>query len=419
MYDVRKLKLSQAEQLDALELASGELYSPRTDLVAISRVQLSDMYLKNGMSMLDIAEVFNCSRQTIVNKLRRYDIPMRNRKRFNIEKTQLVDLYLGQKLSIYGISRIFNCSYNVIANRLIEYGISTRRHKIAIPLRQIKYMYVTKRMSACAIADALKVCSFTTIIERLKDYGIPIRNGVEAKKIKSIMSRRCNIGKAQLIDLYLEQNMSARSIGRLFDCRHEVIIRRLTEYGISVRSQAEALKTPSVRKRFLEVQNDPMRKIKQSNRLKQSWKNPEERANMSQRLSVSLQKWWRQLSCEQKDIMVKSMHQGLHRRPTKPEIVVRELLDNVFPNEWEYVGDGKLIIGGKNPDFAKRTDGKRQIIEVFGDWWHGEQLTGRNKKEEEEHRMQIFREYGYDTLIIWESELKEPQKVLAKVSNFS
>lgn len=60
-----------------------------------------------------------------------------------------------------------------------------------------------------------------------------------------------------------------------------------------------------------------------------------------------------------------------------------------------YNGNGKqnIIIGGKIPDYV-RMDGKKQVIEVFGTYWHNE--------EEEEERIEHYRKYGYDCLVIWE-----------------
>lgn len=63
---------------------------------------------------------------------------------------------------------------------------------------------------------------------------------------------------------------------------------------------------------------------------------------------------------------------------------------------FKYVGDGSLWICGKNPDFID--EDKKTIIELFGDYWH--------KDEDEITRAEHFKSYGFNTIIIWESEIK-------------
>ena len=97
-------------------------------------------------------------------------------------------------------------------------------------------------------------------------------------------------------------------------------------------------------------------------------------------------------------------------KKNKKEIKLESLLNIVFPNEWEFVGDGKLIINGKCPDFVS-TMGKRYLIELYGDYWH--------KGESEQDRIDCFLPYGYRTLIIWEHELKHSFSLANKIRLFS
>jgi len=50
-------------------------------------------------------------------------------------------------------------------------------------------------------------------------------------------------------------------------------------------------------------------------------------------------------------------------------------------------------------------------IELFGNYWH--------KAEEAEERKKIFAEYGFETLIIWENELKNEEAIIEKVKQFT
>ena len=103
------------------------------------------------------------------------------------------------------------------------------------------------------------------------------------------------------------------------------------------------------------------------------------------------------------------------KQPNKPEIVLTELLNNFLSNEYKYVGDGKVIIGGFNPDFIN-INGQKKIIEMFGDYWHNRTDTITRDKI----RLKTYKEYGYKTLIIWEHELKNNlKKLILKLKEFN
>lgn len=95
------------------------------------------------------------------------------------------------------------------------------------------------------------------------------------------------------------------------------------------------------------------------------------------------------------------------RKPNKSELKLLSILQKVNPS-WRYVGDGKLIISGKCPDFS---DNNGKLIELFGRHWH--------EPEEERERADFFKERGYVTLVIWEHELKDEMAVTTKVVNFA
>lgn len=84
-------------------------------------------------------------------------------------------------------------------------------------------------------------------------------------------------------------------------------------------------------------------------------------------------------------------------KPNQLEHRLLKLLETHFPNEWRYVGDFQLIIGGMCPDFAN-VNGRKQLIEVFGDYWHSE--------DNPQDRIDRFRQFGFDCLVLWEHEIK-------------
>jgi len=107
---------------------------------------------------------------------------------------------------------------------------------------------------------------------------------------------------------------------------------------------------------------------------------------------------------------VRKSRQATCIKPTSAEQKLVDILEQNWPGEWKYVGDGQVIIGGCCPDFIN-TNGKKQIIEVFGTYWHD--LFDVAKKKEH------YRQYGFDTLVIWEDELADEEATLKKVKTFA
>lgn len=97
------------------------------------------------------------------------------------------------------------------------------------------------------------------------------------------------------------------------------------------------------------------------------------------------------------------------RRPNKTEEMLNSWLRYYFPNHFTFVGDGKVVIEGLNPDWID-CDGSNRIIELFGEPWH--------RPEEEQTRKNRFAKFGYRTLVIWYEELKDKKSVLEKIQNF-
>lgn len=128
-----------------------------------------------------------------------------------------------------------------------------------------------------------------------------------------------------------------------------------------------------------------------------------------QRKSIAKKKQWSDPVWHK--AQVKRMAKGSQRdSPNKKEIKLQKLLDFLYPHEWKYVGDGSVIFGTKNPDFIN-VNGKKQIIELFGDYWH----KGQNPQD----RIDVFAPFGFSTLVIWERELKHIPKLIGRIQRFT
>ena len=119
-------------------------------------------------------------------------------------------------------------------------------------------------------------------------------------------------------------------------------------------------------------------------------------------------------------VFVKKMMAGLNMRPNKLELRVTKVLRQYYPREWQYTGNGEVIIGALVPDFTN-INGRKALIEVFGDYWH---KRGRSRKpsyvQTEYGRKEYYSRYGFSCLVLWESFLNNASdaEVAQKVGQF-
>lgn len=100
--------------------------------------------------------------------------------------------------------------------------------------------------------------------------------------------------------------------------------------------------------------------------------------------------------------------------PNKQELKLQAILDSYFPSEWKFVGDGQVIIGGLCPDFTN-INGKKCLIELFGDYWHSKIESWTRT---ELGRIMCYNSYGYKCLVIWEHELKDEKALVERLKKW-
>jgi len=142
------------------------------------------------MSSHQIAKIYHCHQSTIWYRLKRYRIKMRTGSgakrlvfKINISKEKLKKLYLGSKMSSLEIAKIYHCSPNSIRCLLRKYKIRIRPksearrlfYNINIPKKELKEMYLEKKISSVEIAKRFK-CNPGLVRNRLREYKIPIRS---------------------------------------------------------------------------------------------------------------------------------------------------------------------------------------------------------------------------------------------------
>lgn len=73
-------------------------------------------------------------------------------------------------------------------------------------------------------------------------------------------------------------------------------------------------------------------------------------------------------------------------------------LGQILGNQFKYTGDGTKVIEGKTPDFVNEVE--KVIVELYGSYWHRNETVKQTTD-----RINLFKSHGYNTIIIWESEL--------------
>ena len=153
--------------------------------------------------------------------------------------------------------------------------------------------------------------------------------------------------------------------------------------------EKRALMTDGNRRRA----EDPITRKKISETVKSIWHDqdgPYRTEEKMNKLSNSMLKLWKDPE------YVSKIKKSRLLKPNKAERKLLGILNDLFPNEWKFVGDFSFMIDGKNPDFLN-VNGQKKLIELFGDYWH----QGDNPQD----RIDIFKPFGFDTLVVWESEL--------------
>lgn len=109
------------------------MYRPK---YTISKEDLYKLYSIEGKSAVRIAKIYNCSDDTILNRLKEFKIP--STFRVKILKDDLQRLYLKENKSTIEIAKIYSCSSGTVSYKLNKFGIP-RKSKCQIHMKYAKY----------------------------------------------------------------------------------------------------------------------------------------------------------------------------------------------------------------------------------------------------------------------------------------
>jgi len=131
-------------------------------------------------------------------------------------------------------------------------------------------------------------------------------------------------------------------------------------------------------------------------------------------LSKKIKEKWKDKKYAER--VIKSWRKSLQKKPSSFEKRII-LLCSKYRLPFIYTGDGRILVGYKNPDFINKED--KIIIEVFLDYFKIRDYGSVENyiKKRGEH----FKKYGYKTIFICESEIANKnwkQICLNKINGF-
>ena len=111
---------------------------------------------------------------------------------------------------------------------------------------------------------------------------------------------------------------------------------------------------------------------------------------------------------------VEAVIRAINLRPNKQEIALGKIIDDVCPCQFKYNGDYSLgvILNRYIPDFVN-INGKKQVIEFFGSYWH--RIDGRGEQE----TIDKYRQLGWHCLVVWDTELANVRTLKGKIRAFA
>lgn len=311
----------------------------------------------------------------------------------------------------------------------------------------LKELYLEKRMTGVQIHETLglKIPTTYLLLHRLNIQTRPFSAaGIERKRkmdqrIEQIERKYGSPFGTLLSSWYIDEKRTGDEIAERLNIPHQTMYDLLDKYGIQKRSTGECLKgRPCSEKTKVAVsraqkgkRDGPLpeiqrRKIGEANkgrvvtgetRLKLSLTHKGKRLSPKSefKLNHTTPKAWREAwaismrKVWQNPDFVRKQMKARGVKPNKVERVLELILNEAYPGQWKYTGDGQFIIAGKCPDFVN-VNGKKQIIEVYGDFWH----RGQDPAE----RIDLFKQFGYSTLVVWEKEFTDMPSLKIRLDDF-
>ncbi len=206
--------------------------------IPVTREELDDLYNRQRLSIGQIAKQLNVSNWTVWGWMSHFNLPRRKNGEshyLRLDDEEIVRLYTVKRLGVPEIAQSFSVNTSTIYERLRACGIPIRSKSEALRLTldddEIVRLYTIERLSLAEVAQQFGV-SIPTICSRLEARGIARRSISEAQRLK--------LDDNEIERLYIIERLPMAEIARQFGVKAQTILRRLEARGVSRRNKAEA-----------------------------------------------------------------------------------------------------------------------------------------------------------------------------------
>jgi len=231
------------------------------------------------------------------------------------------------------------------------------------------------------------------------------------------------IDKKLLKQKYIDELKSITKIADEFNCNYVTIYNRLLKFKIPLRSKREShlgKKRPEHSK-LMTGKGNPLFGKKRSKKVRENISKTRKRrikeGKIISRKGIKNPEWGKKLkkdwqNSEFRQKRLESAFKKMCLKPNKIEQVLNKILNYLLPKQYKYVGDGKIVLDGFNPDFIDEKN--KNIIELYGDYWHNKPEW----KERDIRRAISYKRLGYKFLVIWEHEVYDIDILVSKLIKF-
>ena len=193
----------------------------------LDKATLQRLYLKEKRAIRDIAQITGWSPSGVRYRCIKNGIQLRVNtwnRRINLKKSDLMRLYVKEGKSSKEIAEILSCSSKIVTKRCKEYGIPLRGQKIEGITRPLLHkLYIKESKTTLEIAAILK-CSREVVRKKCLELGIPLRNPG---------SKRKEINEATLRRLYVKEGKNLAEVASIVGCSYSSIQKRVVLLGLN------------------------------------------------------------------------------------------------------------------------------------------------------------------------------------------
>lgn len=201
--------------------------------IHIDKEKLRKLYYDDKKTVKEISEIIDCSLLTVSSRMDDYGFKRvrraNSKTKKSISKSYLKRYYVKEDLTIFDIAKKLKCSPSTVYRYLVVYKL-IKRHKLNIPRNKLIDLYYKKDLNTEDIAKELK-CNQSTIVRKLHKYNIPIKK-----------ERKLELIREKLYDLYVNKKKTTYEIGEIFGFSNATVGKLLKKYKIKARKAEDNFK---------------------------------------------------------------------------------------------------------------------------------------------------------------------------------